>query len=73
MEITIRINNIRELNRIKKLLEGERINITIGKKRKTRRLRKLSKITEETFKKTDKGEDLVVCKNVDDFFQKLGL
>lgn len=72
MEITIKISSVRELNKIKKLLEGEKINVVVGNGRKKKQKR-VNKLTEEVFKKTDRGEDLIICKNVDDFFKKLGI
>lgn len=73
MEITIKIKNVRELNRIKKILEGEKINVLVGKRRKRLKPSVPNKITEEVFKKTNKGKELVFCKNVDDFFKKIGI
>ena len=32
-----------------------------------------NKITEETFEKTDRGEDLVSCQNAGDMFEKIGI
>jgi DNA-damage-inducible protein J len=32
-----------------------------------------NKTTLETFKKTDKGKELIKCKNADDMFRKLGI
>jgi len=73
MEITIKISNIRELNRLKKLLKEEKINILVKKRRKNGKVKKVNRVTEETFRKTDRGEELVVCRNVDDLFKKLGI
>lgn len=73
MEVTIKINSIRELNRIRKIFEDEKIQIVVDKHRKRQTISKVNKITDRVFKKTDKGEELVVCKNVDDFFKKLGI
>ena len=71
MEITIKLKNESELKRIKKILKGEKINILINGKRE--KISIPNKETLETFRKTDKGKDLVVCKDVNDFFKKLGI
>ncbi len=73
MEITIKVNSFRELSRLKKILSGEKINISVGKKRKRVTRQNPTVLTKEVFKKTDNGKDLIVCKNVDDFFKKLGI
>lgn len=73
MEVTIKIKDISELNKIRKIFEGKRINVTFDNKKPRKKTRKVNKITEAVFKKTDKGEDLVVCKDVNDFFRKLGI
>lgn len=33
----------------------------------------LNETTQKTFNKTDSGKDLVICKDVDDMFSKLGI
>ncbi|MDQ3021157.1 MAG: addiction module antitoxin [Bacteroidota bacterium] len=73
MEITIKLKNESELKRIKRILKGEKINVLINGNRKLNNTRVPNKKTLETFRKTDKGEDLVVCKDVNDFFKKLGI
>ncbi|MEO8211426.1 MAG: hypothetical protein ABI840_12780 [bacterium] len=71
MEITIKLKNESELKRIKRILKGEKINVLLNGKRKTNSTRVPNRKTLETFRKTDKGEDLVICENVNDFFKKL--
>lgn len=69
MEITIKIKNESEHKRIKRILKGEKINILVNGK-----LRKsivLNKETLDTFRKTDNGEDLIYCKDTDEFYKKL--
>jgi hypothetical protein len=76
MEITIKINNKRELNRIREVLRGEKILVLDSSKRKInskRSFKKPNKETLEVFEKTDKGIGLIRCKSVDDFFKKLGI
>ena len=71
MEITIKIKNDAELKRIKRILKGEKINVLVnGNNRKTKIP---NAVTLETFRKTDKGEELIVCKDVNDLFKKLGI
>lgn len=71
MEITIKIKNESELKRIKRILKGEKLNILVNEN--NRRSKIPNKETLETFRKTDKGQDLIVCKDVNDFFKKLGI
>jgi hypothetical protein len=49
------------------------MEVTIDNKNPQLISKKVNKITEEVFKKTDKGVDLVVCQDVNDFFRKLGI
>lgn len=71
MEITIKLKNENELKRIKKILKGEKINVIVNGNKKKTRVKLPNKETLEVFKKTDRGEELVVCKDVDDFFKRL--
>lgn len=73
MEVTIKINSVKELNKIRKIFEGKRINVTFEQEKPKRRIKKINRITEEVLKKTDAGKELIVCKNVDDFFNKIGI
>lgn len=75
MEVTIKINSARDLNRIKKIFERRDINVIYEKSKGRQRKKpsKANKITQEVFRKTDKGEELVKCKDVNDFFKKLGV
>jgi len=73
MEITIKIKNESELIRIKKILKGEKINILVNGSKKPTNNSLPNRKTLNTFLKTDKGEDLIVCKDVNDFFKKLGI
>lgn len=71
MEITIKLKNENELKRIKKILQGEKLNIVINGNRKKIKIKSPNKETLEVFRKTDKGKELVICKDVDDFFKRL--
>lgn len=73
MEITIKLKNESELKRIRRILKGEKINVLVNGDKKVNRPKLPNKKTIETFKKTDKGEELIVCKDVNDFFKKLGI
>ncbi len=72
MEIPIKIKNESELNRIRKILKGEKITV-INSQRKRKKIERPNKETLDVFAKTDKGISLVKCKDVDDFFKKLGI
>jgi len=77
MEITIKLKSPKELEKIRRILKGERIKILIGRNRKRKqRVKKIDVLNEETRKtleQTDKGEELIRCKSVEDFFKKLGI
>ena len=73
MEVTIKINSVKELDKIRKIFEGKRINVTLAQVKPKRKTKKINKITEAVFKKTDNGKDLIYCKDVKDFFNKLGI
>jgi hypothetical protein len=75
MEITIKLKTPKELEKIRRILKGEKIKVmVVGEKKTKRRVEKLKVPNEETRKtleKTDKGEELIRCSSVEDFFKKL--
>lgn len=73
MEVTIKINSVKELDKIRKIFEGKKINVTLSHIKPKRKAKKINKITEAVFKKTDTGKELIYCKDVKDFFNKLGI
>lgn len=77
MEITIKLKTPKELEKIRKILKGEKIKVMVVDDKKTKReARKLYVPNEETiktFEKTDIGEELIRCSSIEDFFKKLGI
>lgn len=48
-------------------------NLKLKSKNKSNKLKKINAVTRKTFQDTDKGKNLIKCKNADDMFKKLGI
>ncbi len=77
MEITIKLKSPKELEKIRRILKGEKIKVMVGDGKKSKQRIKRVKVpneeTRRTFEMTDKGEGLIKCSSVEDFFKKLDI
>jgi RNase H-fold protein (predicted Holliday junction resolvase) len=77
MEITIKLKTPKELEKIRRILKGEKIKVLVVGDKKTKRKAEKPNVpneeTSKTLEKTDKGEELIKCSSIEDFFKKLGI
>lgn len=77
MEITIKLKTPKELEKIKRILKGEKIKVLVVGGKKTKRKAEKQNVpneeTQKTLEMTDKGKELIKCSSIEDFFKKLGI